>query len=392
MAITVVQSIAHVGNPPATFSGAVTAGNTVFLVTAGYTTVSGNPTVSAVKLGGSSISGTVAFFNNSTTGGILSPLSGGNGAFISIWMIPNIPGGGTTVTYTSSGFSGIIGQAIYEVSGLGANPVLDMSNSGGSASGTAVSSGASGAITSATEIVFGGTMAFVGTPATNSGWTCLQPSGGVDMCAGYQIPVSAGGSYTWSQTSSGSPWAAFVATVMPTPAPSPFFPVTFAKAKQLRPPLRGRLLFSAGAPLNNPNVIPVYGGLGGAVRAALPAPPHGRTISRTAPATAAPGSPSPLWPARHPAAAPRQQPPRGRATSRAGTYAGTGPVFRQAVRPIRAVIPQNAPRGRTRSNPGAPVANKPFTRILITAGDLFAVWETGSLITAWETGDLFVSE
>jgi hypothetical protein len=80
MAITVIQSAAHASNPPATFGAGVTGGNTVFLVAAGYTTASGNPAISAVKLGGSAVTGTVAFFSPGTTGGILSPLNAGNGA------------------------------------------------------------------------------------------------------------------------------------------------------------------------------------------------------------------------------------------------------------------------------------------------------------------------
>lgn len=283
MAVTVVQSIAHVGNPPATFGAGVTAGNTVFLVAAGYTTASGNPTISAVKLGGSTVAGTIAFFGNGTTDGILSPLSGSNGAYLAIIMIPNVPGGGTAVTYTAAGFSGIIGQCIYEVAGLGSNPILDKSNNGSSASGTAVNSGASGAITSATEIVFGGTMAFAGTPATNSGWVCLQPGGGTDLTAGYQLPVSSGGSYTWAQTSSGNPWAAFVTTVKPSPTPAPFYAPTQAQAKLIIPLLTGRVRSSPGAPVNNPGVVPVSGSLPGAVRAALPANLRGAVIVRSRP-------------------------------------------------------------------------------------------------------------
>jgi len=87
-------------------------------------------------------------------------------------------------------------------------------------------------------------------------------------------------------------------------------------------------------------------------------------------------------------------PPRGRIAGNEGAPGRNphpGPVFRQAVRPIRAVIPQNAPRGRTAGNPGGPVANKPFNRILITAGDPFTLWEAGGPVTAWETGDLFTA-
>lgn len=283
MAVSVVQSIAHVGNPPATFGSNITAGNTVFIIASGYTTTSGNPSTGTVKLGGGTVSGTLAFFNNGTTGGILSPLSAGNGAYICIWMLPNVQlAAQTAVDITFTGASGVIGQAIYEVSGLGSNPVLDVSNSGSAGTGTTVSSGSSGAITSATEIVFGGTMAFAGTPATNSGWVCLQPAGGSDLTAGYQIPVSSGGSYTWSQTSSGSPWAAFVAAVKPTPAAAPVYPLTQARAKLPVPVRKGRVISHPGGVVNNPGVVAVSGALAMPVRASLPLNLPGRMLSRVA--------------------------------------------------------------------------------------------------------------
>lgn len=218
MAISVVQTASHSGNPPATFGSAVTAGNTVFLAATGYTTTSGNPSTSAAKLGGSAVTGTVAFFNNGTTGGILSPLSAGNGAYISIWMLPNIPGGGTTVDVTFAGQSGIIGQVAYEVAGLGASPVLDKKTSGGSATGTAVDSGSTGAITGSPEFVLGCSMAFVGISSGPSGFTAVHPAG--DMWAGFQIATSSGGSYDWQQTSSGNPWSAGLVTVAASLTPA----------------------------------------------------------------------------------------------------------------------------------------------------------------------------
>jgi hypothetical protein len=61
-------------------------------------------------------------------------------------------------------------------------------------------------------------------------------------------------------------------------------------------------------------------------------------------------------------------------------------VFRQAVRPVRAVIPVNAPRGRAGSNPGGPVQNIPLRRILLTTGQPFTDWEAEVPFTDWETG------
>jgi hypothetical protein len=63
-------------------------------------------------------------------------------------------------------------------------------------------------------------------------------------------------------------------------------------------------------------------------------------------------------------------------------------VFRQAVRPVRAIIPQNAPRGRTASNPGGPVANIPLANPLFRLGTPFWRWATGTpgLTSEWSTG------
>jgi hypothetical protein len=63
-------------------------------------------------------------------------------------------------------------------------------------------------------------------------------------------------------------------------------------------------------------------------------------------------------------------------------------VFRQAVRPVRAVIPQNAPRGRASGNPGGPVENIPQATALFHLGTPFPGWETGTpgLTSQWPAG------
>ena len=53
-------------------------------------------------------------------------------------------------------------------------------------------------------------MVFAGACAP-SGWTTVNPW--TDFWAGYQIPASSGGSYTWTQTGAGDPWSSFVVTV-----------------------------------------------------------------------------------------------------------------------------------------------------------------------------------
>lgn len=347
MTVSVVQSTSHAGNPPASFGSNVTAGNTVLLVVAGYTTAAGNPTTSAVKLGGISVSGTVAFFNNGTTGGVLSPLSGSNAAYLAIWMMPFCPGGQSAVDVTVSGASGVIGQVIYEIAGLGSTPILDKSSSGGSATGTALSSGATGNLTTGPEFVLGASMAFAGVPATNSGWTCLQPAGGADLTAGYQIPLVGGSSFTWAQTTSGSPWAGAVISLYAAPVPAPFYPATQARPKLIIPFRAGRIASNPGGPVNNPGVVPVTGALPGAIRAALPASGRGRISLRPAPAVTPPAA-APQ--AGHPARATRTAPARrGRGTGSPGIL-----TISAAVAGTTGTIIVTAPAGAVTAVTGSP--------------------------------------
>jgi hypothetical protein len=66
-------------------------------------------------------------------------------------------------------------------------------------------------------------------------------------------------------------------------------------------------------------------------------------------------------------------------------------VFRQAVKPVRAVIPQNAPRGRTSANPGGPVQNIPVATLLFRLGSPYVQWDTGTpgLVSDWSLGNPF---
>jgi hypothetical protein len=210
MTISVVQTAQQTSNPPITFGSAVTAGNSVVLVAACYDTAGTPVTVSGVKLGGSTVTGTVALFNPGGTGAVNSASDGGNVACVSVWLIPNVSGGQTTVDYSSAVSN--IGSVAYEVSGLTASPALDQSASGSSISSSTATSGATGAITGAPEFVVGGAMIFSGAGAgAPSGFTYVNPAG--DIWVGYQIPTSSGGTYTWTQTSAGQPWAAAVATL-----------------------------------------------------------------------------------------------------------------------------------------------------------------------------------
>jgi len=239
MAISVVQTATGTGNPPFSFGSAVTVGNTVILVVPGYSTTGSSPSTGSVKLGGNTITGTVAFFNPGTTAGVASANDGGNVAYVSIWMLPNVQVSGQTavdVTFTA-GNSGIGGVA-YEVSGLGTSPSLDQSTSSSGITSTAVDSGTTSAITAAPEIIIGGAMIFSGAGAGSpAGFTVSNPTG--DCWAGYQVATSSGGTYNWHQAAGGgNPWTAALVTIQGTAAaPTPSQVVLSAPYQPPPPPL-----------------------------------------------------------------------------------------------------------------------------------------------------------
>lgn len=211
MTISVVQtqtvSAAWSGN----FGVNVTAGNTIFLVATGYDSAGNVISSSAPTFNGGSVSGAAKLFED----------SGLNGAFndyAAAWMLPNVAGGATGfgVTVTNSAAISNVGVVAYEVSGLGTAPVTDQLNHANGLS-SAVSSGASGNITRAPEFVLGGVVqdnSVATIPGAPWASTSINPGGGNNSFAGYQIPVSSGSSYTYSATAGGAAmWAAGVVTV-----------------------------------------------------------------------------------------------------------------------------------------------------------------------------------
>ena len=169
-------------------------------------------------------------------------------------------------------------------------------------------------------------------------------------------------------------------------APPPVYPLHGpVQARHPLPP-RGRITRNPGGPVLNPPA-PVYP-LHGPVRSHTVLPSRGRAASNKGNYTP-PGVQPPIYPLQHPIQARRPLPPRGRIGSNNGALVRNpqkGPVFRQATQPIRVRIPQNAPRGRTSSNPGGPVENIPLSRISFTLGVLFTLWTTEDLSSRWDTG------
>ena len=210
--VSVVQTAYSTASPPdtLTFGSPLTPGNAVFLVGCSYTVNGSDTTSSNPLLGGSSVPGAAAFFNSGSTNGI-NNASGSDIGYITFWMLPNVAGGETTAAL-SFNVDGMLGLVAYEVSGLGSTPALDQSSSGSSLVAATASSGASGNITGAYEFILGGAMMFSGAGAGQpSGFTYVNPTG--DVWVGYQIANSSGGSYTWSQSSAGTPWVSGIVTV-----------------------------------------------------------------------------------------------------------------------------------------------------------------------------------
>jgi hypothetical protein len=156
---------------------------------------------------------------------------------------------------------------------------------------------------------------------------------------------------------------------------------------------KGRISFNPGAPVRNPASGPVFRQAVTPARIRPGLPPRGRIASNPGGTIRNPAHPAAVYPLQGPVRA-KQEPKPGLiyvsavvslsdqysasysqyygipgfsssySTGRISANYGTppqnplpGPVFHQAAAPIRARIPQNAPRGRVASSKGAPVQN-----------------------------------
>ena len=153
---------------------------------------------------------------------------------------------------------------------------------------------------------------------------------------------------------------------------------------------KGRVSSNPGGPVLIPGTSPKVYPLQRPVRAQQAPPPRGRIGSNPGGPVFIPASGPKVYPAKGPVQARRPLPPRGRITlgNKAAPVRNPvpGPVFYQAVKPIRVVIPQNAPRGRTSSNPGGPVENIPFATLRFRTGTPYFQWATGTPGFQWSTG------
>lgn len=349
MAVTLVQTPAPSSNASNTFATGVTAGNTVFLTIFAFAFSNTTITSSAPLLGGSSVTGATLLKAES------SPFTTGSGVvYAGFWMLPNVPGGATSVSVTVGGGGTAFSLYAYEVSGLGTTPTLDQFAIAGNGNSANPASGTTGATTTANEFVLGaGIMLSVALASPGAPWTAVAGPSSFAW-GGYQIQSASGATYSWSQSSGGSTnaWAAGVVTVASSAGgvtPAPLYPLKTAIRSPIQLPPRGRDAGTkAAAPLSF--LGPPFRQAPRPAQARQPLPPRGRTRA------SAGGSFSGIGPPFRQAAQPARSrilpPPRGRAGHGGlGTFSSQGPAFRQAAQPIRSrILPP--PRGWNRGTAG----------------------------------------
>ena len=190
-----------------TFGADVTAGNTVFLVPIMYGST--DPTSSNVELGGSAVPGT----------SLLQHVNDTTDCSHDIWMLPNCPGGQTTVTFSVN--HNLDSDFVYEVAGLGPNPVADqVASSFVAFGGTAeiVGAGPTPPTTYAPEFVIGAAADYDGgiNLTSPSGWTAPTSTDTGHGWSGYQVLDSSGATPSFAVNNFGDyAWTAGIVTVAP---------------------------------------------------------------------------------------------------------------------------------------------------------------------------------
>jgi hypothetical protein len=217
MTIAVVQVAELFGAFSGNFSSPVTAGNTIFLLASAYNASGATISSSDPEYDGSIPAGSVKLKDEQ------SPISGGDSVYGTIWMLPDVAGGATSVILTVTNGENVssTGLVAIEVSGLGASPSLDQSASD-QGNSTGPTSGPTGDITAAPEIILGAGVEFAqAVTPPGSPWTSYRA--GADYTAfGYQIVTSDGNPYTYACTSSSAaPWCGMIATVQGTGGGTP---------------------------------------------------------------------------------------------------------------------------------------------------------------------------
>ena len=211
MAISVPQTASADQVYSAAFPGPVGAGDSVILAVSAFTTAglviaSHDPLYNSLP-----VAGAVKLCEKQSPGA-------GNAVYAALWLLPDLAGGatGVSITVDNGGTSTVVGLHGLDVTGLGATPSLDVSSVNAAATGTAVSSGPTGAIASSPELIVAVDISF-GQALTQAGapWTELTHVSSFTW-TGYQVANSAGASFNYQTTAAASaPWAGIIAAVKP---------------------------------------------------------------------------------------------------------------------------------------------------------------------------------
>jgi hypothetical protein len=217
MTISVVQAAQLYNAFSGSFASPVTAGNSVILMPSCYNASGATLTSNTPEYNGSTPTGSVKGKDQQ------SPIAGGDSVYGAIWLLPDVAGGGTSVAISVTNGQNVssTGLIALEVAGLGSSPSFDQSASD-SGNSTDPTSGSSGNITAAPELILGLGVAFaVALTPSGSPWTNFQ-NGGNYTAWGYQVVGSSGGSYTYATTSSSAAaWAGIIATIKGTGGGTP---------------------------------------------------------------------------------------------------------------------------------------------------------------------------
>jgi hypothetical protein len=223
--IAVVQSKTFNGAISGSLNGNVTAGNSVIMWQFLYNNAVANMSTSNPTFGGSAVTGAAKLFEVQA--------GTGNNIYVAAWLLPNLAGGAASLALTQSNglVDSNIGMVAAEFSGLGTAPAIDSGASPNpkttpNNSGTNPASGATGAITSAPQLVIGGAIEYAVALTPPGAFTNFSPGSSFCQC-GYQIVTSSGATYNYATTSGGTQsWSAGVVTVAPpaTGSVAPFYP------------------------------------------------------------------------------------------------------------------------------------------------------------------------
>lgn len=219
MTISVVQTMTGPSPLSTTYTGDfgsnVTAANTILLAATTFSGSNVTFAASAPTFNGGSVTGAAKLAE------VQAAYNGSFTSYVTIWMLPVVAGGATSVglTVANANTSGNsqIGLLGWEVAGLGPSPALDQSSTSSGAS-TSATSGTSGATTQAAEFILGVLMGVDGlpnTPGQPAGYTNINIGGaGFASAGGYQIQSSSGSTYTYATANGGTnTWAGALVTI-----------------------------------------------------------------------------------------------------------------------------------------------------------------------------------